>query len=262
MNIHRESHPSVRLLDGRVVAVGTNNLVDLYDPATNTWVAAANILEDLSVPKHALLPSGAVLIVGGSFSTTTQIYDPQSDTWSLTDPMSVGRFAHTSTALTDGRVLVAGGENPLGVPIQTAEVFTEEQSGGGGGPNPADLAVTKTASADTITVGEELIYTITVTNNGPATTEVQMVDRLPTGNKVEFIAVVTTHGTCSPRGPKPQVINCSLGELLDGESAIITMSVTATKAGDAVNQVRVSGQAPDFIQEDNTAQAVTLITLP
>ncbi len=79
-----------------------------------------------------LLKDGRVLVAGGfSFSplhpsfpffSSAEVYDPHTGTWSFTGSMSVPRAAHTATLLKDGRVLVAGGENPFG-PIATAELY-------------------------------------------------------------------------------------------------------------------------------------------
>src|SRR5260370_632429 len=52
--------------------------------------------------------------------------------------------------------------------------------------NPADLSITKTAPA-TVVAGNQLTYTITVTNNGPSNaTNVIVTDTLPAG--VNFLS--------------------------------------------------------------------------
>jgi hypothetical protein len=69
-----------------------------------------------------LLSDGRVLIVGGTDSTATdsggatamssvELYDPKAGTFSPIGSMSSGRFGHTATRLSDGRVLVAGGNS-------------------------------------------------------------------------------------------------------------------------------------------------------
>jgi len=79
------------------------------------------------------LLDGRVLIVGGNnpaAPTTTQplasaeIYDPATDTFAPTGSMAVGRTLHTATLLPDGRVLVAGGWNPVAdASIASAEIY-------------------------------------------------------------------------------------------------------------------------------------------
>src|SRR5262249_45650729 len=58
----------------------------------------------------------------------------------------------------------------------------------------ADLAVTKTVSNSTPTVGDTIIYTVTVTNGGPANaTGVALTDLLPAG--LTFISATPSQGT-------------------------------------------------------------------
>jgi hypothetical protein len=56
-----------------------------------------------------LLPSGQVLVAGGSTATAAELYDPASDSWALTGATRFRRIDHAAVALADGRVLVVGG---------------------------------------------------------------------------------------------------------------------------------------------------------
>ncbi|ATB27666.1 Kelch repeat-containing protein [Melittangium boletus] len=59
--------------------------------------------------RAAPLPGGKVL-VSGDFNWTTEVYDPRSGRWSLgLDALASHRY-HTATTLSDGTLLVAGGE--------------------------------------------------------------------------------------------------------------------------------------------------------
>ncbi len=62
-----------------------------------------------------MLPNGKVLVVGGLDTNvnplgSAELYDPATGTWSVTPPMHKYRASHTATLLSDGRVLVAGGD--------------------------------------------------------------------------------------------------------------------------------------------------------
>lgn len=62
-----------------------------------------------------VLPSGQVLIIGGSFDSTAEVFDPNSYTWSPLESEGGYRFFHhASTLLDDGRVLVTGGQFEAG----------------------------------------------------------------------------------------------------------------------------------------------------
>jgi hypothetical protein len=88
---------------------------ELYDPATNSFAAAAdtasmNAARISATATH--LPSGKVLIAGGSNGgATTELYDPATNSFAAaadTASMNVGREFATATLLPSGKVLIAG----------------------------------------------------------------------------------------------------------------------------------------------------------
>jgi hypothetical protein len=84
----------------------------LYDPATGTWSATADMLRPLGGFPATLLRDGRVL-VGDSLGEDrpgAELYDPATGTWSDTGmPISgASHAADTATLLADGKVLVAG----------------------------------------------------------------------------------------------------------------------------------------------------------
>jgi N-acetylneuraminic acid mutarotase len=75
-----------------------------------------------------LLPSGLVLVAGGSDGTNTlssaELYDPTTGTWSATGSMASARTGQSATLLPDGEVLVAGGfESYANPPTASAELY-------------------------------------------------------------------------------------------------------------------------------------------
>lgn len=121
-------------------------------------------------------------------------------------------------------------------------------------PSSADLSLTKTASPNPGQVGVSLSYRITVTNNGPAAaTNVNVVDTLPAG--ITFGSATTTQGSCSGSGP----VNCNLGSLAVGGSAIVTIAVTPSSPGQIINSATVSASESDFDSTNNTASTTTVI---
>jgi uncharacterized repeat protein (TIGR01451 family) len=118
----------------------------------------------------------------------------------------------------------------------------------------ADLSVTQTVSPNPGQAGVAISYRIVVTNNGPATaTNVTVADTLPPG--IAFGSATTTQGSCNGAGP----VNCGLGSLAAGNSAIITIVVTPSAPGQISNSVTVSGSESDFDSTNNTAGLTTLI---
>ena len=79
-----------------------------------------------------LLPSGQVLVVGGSFVAQgpdlkhAELYDPASGQFASTGSMQLARSGHTLTSLgSSGKVLAVGGASSdnLNAAVNTAEVY-------------------------------------------------------------------------------------------------------------------------------------------
>ncbi len=125
MAAQRILHTATVLADGRVLVAGgddkteTLNSAELFDPTTDTWTTAASMITKRRSHTATLLKDGRVLVTGGinrdnngGFALNdAELYDPGLNTWSIAAPMTFRRESHTATALTDGSVLVAGGEN-------------------------------------------------------------------------------------------------------------------------------------------------------
>ena len=116
----------------------------------------------------------------------------------------------------------------------------------------ADLSVTKADSADPVALGDNLTYTITVTNNGPAlATGVTLTDTLPPG--VTFVSATPSCGELLG------TVTCNLGSI--ATSTPITIVVTPTATGTISNFVSVSGNETDPNTANNTATETTLVVV-
>jgi hypothetical protein len=125
------------LPDGRVLAAGghVNAYVGIpdttiFDPATETWSAAADMAQPRWYPTTTSLPDGRVLVISGADNCPTcidpngthvgialvpEIYDPRANTWSPLPgaSLSLPLYPHMHV-LPDGRVLaVASQEDPI-----------------------------------------------------------------------------------------------------------------------------------------------------
>ncbi len=120
----------------------------------------------------------------------------------------------------------------------------------------ADLAVTKTDSADPVSRGATLTYTVIVTNQGPETaTGVLLTDALSTS--VRFVSVASTAGSCSELD---DTVTCTLGDIPNGGSVTVTINATARRTGTAINTAQVSSLSPDPDPANNTDTEETVIT--
>ena len=122
-----------------------------------------------------------------------------------------------------------------------------------GGTWAADLGVSNQvdrASADT---GENLTYTITVANTGPAVAVgTHLADQLPDG--AEFVSATPSQGTCSQSS---RDVVCELGDLASAATATVSVVVRVTRPGTAVNVAYITSQMYDNNGGNNQAQATT-----
>jgi uncharacterized repeat protein (TIGR01451 family) len=172
--VARYFHMAAPLADGRVLlAGGQGNGVsfmddaEIYDPTTGTFSAVG----DMTVPRwggtSTLLADGRVLILGGygnnsNFQSASgslpdaEIFDPSNGTFHAITNMTTPRVSHTATRLSDGTVLIAGGENDGAISgtagiSKTAEIYDP---------------VTDSFSATLPMQTERRLFTATLLSNG------------------------------------------------------------------------------------------------
>jgi hypothetical protein len=146
MGTAQSNHKATLLNNGKVLITGeaiepsgTSANPELYDPITGTFAATEyyadksntswNEESGLSVATTALLPNGKVLIAA---EPTAELYDPASSAFSFTGQMTANILGEKpvwiadrlATLLTNGKVLLAGGEEGnYGSPLASAELY-------------------------------------------------------------------------------------------------------------------------------------------
>ncbi|PYO56201.1 MAG: hypothetical protein DMD83_15665, partial [Candidatus Rokuibacteriota bacterium] len=131
LNVERAGHSATRLGDGRILIAGGENAggalsaAELYDPVTQRFALTGSLVVPRAEHTATLLTDGRVLIAGGRqglapppfanhTATTplasTEVFDPAKGSFSAGPPLTSARSGHTATVLSDGRILVAGGD--------------------------------------------------------------------------------------------------------------------------------------------------------
>jgi len=205
---------------------------------------AAGTFSQLNVPSVVNGMILDTLAIGGAQTITVPGW--QTEQWNL------------NTGGNANRDVTASGSTRAGAPsIPVSETFNAASNWSLGAvsinPSSADLAVT--TSVPTVFVGQNTVYTITVTNNGPsAANAISLTDTLAAGPA--FVSVTSPTMTCS----NPP-ITCTLATLASGATATVTVTVTAATSGAYSNTATVSdsGTPPDLNPGNNTYVAVATV---
>jgi uncharacterized repeat protein (TIGR01451 family)/uncharacterized delta-60 repeat protein len=106
----------------------------------------------------------------------------------------------------------------------------------------ADLVISMTDNPDPIFAGQNLTYSINVTNKGPLTaTGVTLTDTLPAN--VSFISATSSQGQCGLANGR---VTCNLGVMANGSTGLVSIVVRPLLTGKIVNAVSVIGNEGDF----------------
>ncbi|MBI3659395.1 DUF11 domain-containing protein [Candidatus Acetothermia bacterium] len=122
--------------------------------------------------------------------------------------------------------------------------------------NGADLVLSNTPSASTVSAGDNIMYTLTLTNNGPQpATGVTLTDTLPAG--VNFVSA--SPNNCQQANG---IVTCSVGNLAINALAKVTIVVTTTAAGTLTNTASAQSGQADPNTSNNSAVATTTVNAP
>ncbi|XYH98162.1 kelch repeat-containing protein [Sorangium sp. So ce1128] len=135
----RGGHTATLLPSGKVLVAGGKQAhfnegdspldsAELYDPKTDTWADAGQMLQARAEHTATLLRNGKVLVAGGHpvdfGDENVELYEPDTDRWTFTGtgPMQIARAEHEAVRLRSGKVLVTGGFNSIGS-LASAELY-------------------------------------------------------------------------------------------------------------------------------------------
>jgi hypothetical protein len=126
MNSVHGKHTATLLPNGKVLVTGnnyrTNDFVvtEWYDEATGKLTHKTSVIETLP-------PNGKGQLAGYYDRTndfaSAELYDPATGTWKRIASLNQPRAHHTATLLTNGLVLVVGGDDKQGTALSSAELY-------------------------------------------------------------------------------------------------------------------------------------------
>ncbi|MFD0322374.1 Ig-like domain-containing protein [Lysobacter gummosus] len=146
--------------------------------------------------------------------------------------LATGPYANTATATSTTNDPTPGNNTATNTPVPV---------------DSADLAVTKTASSATPVVGTNIVFTVTVTNNGPsASAGVNVNDQLPAG--YTFVSSNPSTGTYNAGTGV-----WAVGTLASGASATLQITATVLATGPYANTATATSTTNDPTPGNNTA---------
>ena len=199
---------------------------------------------------------GTVPTVGGTGTITCTLAGTlaANGTATFSLVLQVAAATPAGTNITDTATATAG-NMPTGITTNTASATVVVASA-----KSADMAIVKTGSPNPVTQGTPLTYTLTVTNNGPASaTNVTVTDTLPAA--LTYLQTTTTQGSCSEAGG---TVTCLLGPMANAATATISILTIPNTPGIVTNiaTVTLSPDQTDPNLSNNTSTQSETITAP
>jgi uncharacterized repeat protein (TIGR01451 family) len=137
------------------------------------------------------------------------------------------------------------------------DVFAHSPPSGVPPPDPVDLSLAASAAPDPVAGGDQLQYTLTARNAGPADASgVTVEDTLP--GDVTFVSADSTSGVCTG-GAR---VTCRIGALAATATATVTVTVTTDRPGTIENSASVGATESDPNSADNTAVTRIVVAAP
>lgn len=241
-----------------LATVGVNTPITYTIVINNTSaVTATNVVITDVLPANLTFTSASD---GGQLNGSTVTWNvpsfPANSSRTFTVNATVQAATPNNTVLTNTAYV-----NGTSVATDTTTVINSSSSSSSSSSTPnADLAITKTVSPTPVVRGNTVVYTVTVTNNGPANaTSLVVKDTVPTG--LQFLAS-GSDSLCSLNGADVKCMNFDLASGASRQFLISflvpsTYSCPATIQNTALVMMSVNSTVVDPNQSNNQTPVVT-----
>jgi uncharacterized repeat protein (TIGR01451 family) len=223
--------PPAPSADLRITATASNSTPNVGDRVTFTDTLTNNGPDQATgVTAADALPAGLTFV---SAMPSVGTYNPATGAW------TVGTVAPNSTATLAITATVASATARTNTATITHSDQADPVAGNNSAsttetPQQADLAITATVSNASPVVGDQIILTDTLTNNGPGgVTGVAALDQLPAG--LTFVSAAPSQGTYDVATGSWVV-----GTLSSGAQASLIITATASSYGPSTNTATIS----------------------
>ena len=236
------------------IAAGSVTLTLTASSTTPCANATENAI--ITIQPVIISNAGSDQIIYGQTTTTLAANNPapNTGTWTLVSGPNVPNIINPNsyntqvTGLTEGAYIFRWTINNLSCGSSSDNVTVTVHTA-------ADLAITKTASTSNPCAGQQVTYTITVTNNGPlAAQNVVVTDQLPAG--LTLSSVTPTQGSWT--APL-----WNIGALANGQTATLTVVTTVNPNvalnTQIVNNASVTTTTLDMVTTNNSAASTITV---
>jgi len=211
-------------------------------------VSNAGPINATGITVSDVLPSGLTFVSStpsqGSFNSGTGVWTVGAVNNGASATLQIVATVTTIGLKTNTAEVAASNQfDPDSTPANN-QAAEDDQASAAVTPNVADLSVTKTVDEAAPDVGDNVVFTITVSNTGPIqATNVALTDALPAS--LTFVSSTPSQGTYSSGTGV-----WTVGTINSGANATLQITATVTTTGAKVNTAEVS--ASDQFDPDST----------